>query len=107
MRVSVVSKWACDVRLTDEPRTARERGYSTEWDKRSAHFKKRFPMCGMRPNNQAPVMSACYAENRISPAEETDHVIPHRGDQRLFWDEAGNWQALCRPCHRRKTKAGL
>ena len=27
-----------------------------------------------------------------------DHVIPHRGDWRLFWDES-NWQALCKHCH--------
>jgi len=27
-----------------------------------------------------------------------DHVKPHRGDWRLFWDEA-NWQALCKHCH--------
>lgn len=27
-----------------------------------------------------------------------DHVIPHRGDPALFWDE-GNVQTLCKPCH--------
>lgn len=27
-----------------------------------------------------------------------DHRIPHRGDERLFWDE-GNLQTLCKPCH--------
>jgi len=35
-------------------------------------------------------------------ANEVDHVIPHRGSLELFWDSA-NWQALCRPCHTRKT----
>lgn len=29
-----------------------------------------------------------------------DHVRPHRGDQRLFWDEA-NLQAMCKACHDR------
>ncbi|OKO67049.1 HNH endonuclease [Bradyrhizobium sp. NAS96.2] len=29
-----------------------------------------------------------------------DHVIPHRGDERLFWDEA-NLQTLCKTCHDR------
>lgn len=29
-----------------------------------------------------------------------DHVKPHRGDERLFWDEA-NLQTLCKPCHDR------
>ena len=35
-----------------------------------------------------------------------DRVIPHRGDQNLFWDE-DNWQALCKSCHDRKTGGGM
>ena len=31
-----------------------------------------------------------------------DHVVPHRGDQRLFWDER-NWAPACKPCHDAKT----
>ncbi|MGN0150610.1 MAG: HNH endonuclease, partial [Clostridia bacterium] len=31
-----------------------------------------------------------------------DHIVPHRGDERLMWDE-NNWQALCKPCHDNKT----
>lgn len=27
-----------------------------------------------------------------------DHREPHRGDERLFWDER-NLQTLCKPCH--------
>ena len=27
-----------------------------------------------------------------------DHVVPHRGDERLFFD-LGNLQTLCKPCH--------
>lgn len=27
-----------------------------------------------------------------------DHIKPHRGDERLFWDE-GNLQTLCKTCH--------
>lgn len=27
-----------------------------------------------------------------------DHVVPHRGAEAMFWD-AGNLQALCKPCH--------
>lgn len=27
-----------------------------------------------------------------------DHRIPHRGDERPFWDE-GNLQCLCKTCH--------
>lgn len=27
-----------------------------------------------------------------------DHIVPHRGDEGLFWDR-GNLQCLCKPCH--------
>lgn len=27
-----------------------------------------------------------------------DHIKPHRGDERLFWDET-NLQTLCKACH--------
>ena len=35
-----------------------------------------------------------------------DHIIPHRGDMRLFWDES-NWQALCESWHDHKIEYGL
>ena len=35
-------------------------------------------------------------------ATAVDHVVPHRGDEPLFWDE-GNLQALCQACHSAKT----
>jgi 5-methylcytosine-specific restriction protein A len=36
------------------------------------------------------------------PATVVDHIVPHRGDPVLFWDEA-NWQGLCKLCHDAKT----
>ncbi|ETR05275.1 HNH endonuclease domain protein [Acinetobacter baumannii UH6907] len=27
-----------------------------------------------------------------------DHIVPHRGDDKLFWDTK-NHQALCKLCH--------
>lgn len=35
-------------------------------------------------------------------ATVVDHIIPHKGDQYLFWDRS-NWQPLCKLCHDRKT----
>jgi 5-methylcytosine-specific restriction protein A len=35
-------------------------------------------------------------------ATDVDHIIPHRGNQKLMWDQS-NWQALCHACHSRKT----
>lgn len=39
---------------------------------------------------------------RLTQATVVDHIVPHRGDQKLFWDES-NWQPLCKPCHDKKT----
>ncbi|WP_390622926.1 HNH endonuclease [Ralstonia syzygii] len=36
------------------------------------------------------------------PATVVDHIVPHKGDQHLFWRRS-NWQALCKACHDRKT----
>ena len=44
----------------------------------------------------------CRHGGRLVPAEVVDHVVPHRGDPRLFWDYS-NWQPLCEECHNRKT----
>ncbi len=34
------------------------------------------------------------------PATVVDHIKPHRGDPKLFWDQE-NWQALCARHHDR------
>ena len=41
-------------------------------------------------------------EGRYRKATVVDHIIPHRGDDALFWDQS-NWQALCKKCHDKKT----
>jgi 5-methylcytosine-specific restriction protein A len=45
----------------------------------------------------------CREHGRLRRSTQTDHIIPHRGDEALFWDET-NWQALCDRCHSRKTR---
>ena len=35
-------------------------------------------------------------------ATEVDHITPHRGDRRLFFD-GQNLQPMCRSCHAQKT----
>lgn len=44
-----------------------------------------------------------YCEICGSPSEVVDHIIPHRGDEDLFWDR-NNLQALCKNCHNFKTQ---
>ena len=93
-------------RLYDRARgTSRERGYSRRWEREAARFKVKHPLCGMRPNGLPAVMSRCVEQGIVTRATEVDHVVPHHGNQELFWDER-NWQALCRRCHERKTRAG-
>lgn len=67
--------------------TARERGYTREWEiARAAHLRAE-PLCRM-----------CRQAGRTTSASVVDHITPHRGDMTLFWD-ASNWQSLCKPCH--------
>lgn len=85
----------------------RARGYTRRWERRVALFRERYPLCGQRPGGLAPVMSLCHDEGRTTLAFQVDHVVPHRGDPTLFWDELGNWQSLCASCGSRKSAAGL
>ena len=66
--------------------SARERGYTRQWEtarKEWLHFN---PICAH---------PGC-----VNPATVVDHVTPHKGDMKLFWDKT-NWQSLCAPCHNR------
>lgn len=71
--------------------TATVRGYDSRWRKARSRFLKVYPLC-----------ERCKAQGKYVKATVVDHIIPHRGDEALFWDE-GNWQALCKPCHDSKT----
>ncbi len=84
-----------------------ERGYGSRWRRRAKAFLVVHPLCGQRPGGQTPVMSRCYVEGRRTAAVQVDHVMPHRGDEGKFWDEANNWQSLCRACGAAKSAVGL
>lgn len=71
--------------------SAASRGYDRRWRKAREWFLRRNPLC-----------VECLRNGILTPATVVDHVIPHRGDPTLFWDQT-NWQALCKPCHDRKT----
>ena len=49
-----------------------------------------------------PFCRHCAAAGVRTPAEDVDHIIPHRGDISMFKD-SGNLQSLCHRCHSRKT----
>ena len=67
--------------------TSTQRGYGSRWQKARAVYLRRHPLC-----------VECLAHDRVVAATLVDHIIPHRGNRRLFWDE-GNWQSLCDDCH--------
>lgn len=71
--------------------SASERGYSYRWQKASKAFLREHPLCVECERNGIAKAATCV-----------DHIIPHRGDRRLFWD-VSNWQPLCQECHSRKT----
>jgi 5-methylcytosine-specific restriction protein A len=53
-----------------------------------------------------PLCADPFQEHGDRPvaATEVHHLVPHRGDPGLFWDES-NWAALCHACHSRATLA--
>lgn len=63
------------------------RGYGYRWQQYRLRYLAQHPLCVM-----------CEAAGRVEAAVVVDHVVPHEGDQQLFWS-ASNHQALCKPCH--------
>lgn len=68
-------------------KTTNQRGYTYRWQQARLHFLRAHPLCRY-----------CDREGRLTAASIVDHIKPHRGDERLFWDQS-NWQPLCKPCH--------
>lgn len=73
---------------------AGDRGYGHRWRIARAIFLANNPLC-----------RECEKANRLTAAIVVDHVLPHRGNELLFWDE-DNWQPLCKRCHDSKTGKG-
>ena len=59
-----------------------------------------------RGYDRHPLCVSCQAEGKLTAATVVDHIVPHRGDTKLFWDES-NWQPLCKEHHDQKTGCGL
>ncbi|RCW65178.1 HNH endonuclease [Pseudorhodoferax soli] len=67
--------------------TTTERGYGYRWQKARARFLRNNPLCVY-----------CERAGRVELATVVDHIVPHRGNPEIFWDES-RWQSLCKPCH--------
>lgn len=64
-------------------RNAHERGYNSVWKRATLRFKDDHPYC-----------LGCRAIGLVRATSCIDHIIPHRGDKTLFWNEE-NWQPSC------------
>ena len=71
------------------------RGYDARWRTARKRYLSRHPLC-----------IECLKKGDITPATVVDHIVPHRGDRNLFWDES-NWQSLCERHHNQKTGKGM
>lgn len=71
--------------------TSRQRGYDTRWTAYSKARLARHPLCEEHRRNGQLVRATC-----------TDHIVPHRGDMRIFWDKT-NHQSLCLSCNSKKS----
>ena len=71
-----------------------ERGYTNEWARASRKYLRDHLWC---------VCAECKKSPRgPRRANVVDHIKPHKGDMKLFWDRR-NWQALNNRCHGVKT----
>lgn len=71
--------------------SASERGYTHAWHKARNRYLRDNPLC-----------TQCKGQGVIKEAGVVDHIIPHKGNNELFWDES-NWQSLCTRHHNIKT----
>ena len=87
----------CDACQAKQPKRigSTARGYDYRWQNASKAFLK-------LPENRICRDPHNRHEGVVVLASETDHIIPHKGDMRLFWDRK-NWQGLCHDCHSYKT----
>ena len=80
------------IRKKDRERgTSHQRGYDARWNKARIEHLDEHPLC-----------VDCAKREYVMPATVVDHIVPHNGNDELFWDRS-NWQSLCKPCHDRKT----
>jgi 5-methylcytosine-specific restriction protein A len=68
-----------------------QRGYDSRWQKYRIRYLRDNPLC-----------VRCLDKGTITPATVVDHIKPHKGDKKLFWDSK-NHQSLCKQCHDIKT----
>lgn len=83
----------CEEHISCHPevtRSATKRGYGSKWRTSSKAYLREHSLCEI-----------CKRNGKYVQATVVDHIKPHRGDNKLFWDKS-NWQSLCKSCHDKK-----
>lgn len=75
----------------DNRPSAAARGYGHRWRRARKAYLKARPLCVQ-----------CRFEDMVTQATVVDHIMPHKGDMKKFWDRS-NWQGLCKCHHDIKT----
>lgn len=73
--------------MTHTRESSAKRGYGGRWQAYRERYLTEHPLCVMH-----------QAQGRVVAASVVDHIEPHRGDHKLFWNPK-NHQALCKSCH--------
>ena len=76
---------------TPEAKVRNKMDNTAVWRRRSKAHKAANPLC-----------VDCMRIGRTTAVQVTDHTVPHKGSEQLFFDE-DNWQSLCNKCHNVKT----
>ena len=89
----LVDKGYCD---KHKPEVTTDKPYhhmynNVKWKQSRMSYLKMNPLC-----------VECKEQGRLVRADVVDHIKPHKGDYRLFWD-VRNWQGLCKMHHDMKT----
>ena len=71
-----------------------QRGYDWRWRRARKIWLFKHPLC-----------VECEKQGLSVRATDVDHIVPHRGNQVLFWRQ-DNWQSLCATHHSEKTAGG-
>lgn len=64
-----------------------KRLYGHRWRKARETFLRRNPLCVF-----------CSQQGKVQKADVVDHIKPHKGDVKVFWNTK-NLQSLCFHCH--------
>lgn len=90
-RLDALAQRRAKAQTSSEARAGRALYKLTAWGRASKAYLRRNPLC-----------ADCLDLGVVEAATEVDHIVPHRGDRKVFFDRS-NWQGLCKSCHSRKT----